>query len=67
MCKEGGGCSFLWSTGQQPWSQEEGGQQGGEKTGEPLKPKSFDVVAKTILETEHLCRGCHILGNMGVH
>lgn len=32
MCKEGDGCSFLWSTGQQPWDQEEGGQQGGGKT-----------------------------------
>uniref|UniRef100_A0A8D2QHJ4 Polyprenol dehydrogenase n=1 Tax=Zonotrichia albicollis TaxID=44394 RepID=A0A8D2QHJ4_ZONAL len=51
MCKEGGGCSFLWSTGQQPWGQEEEGQQGGGKHGDPLKPQSSDVLAKTILET----------------
>lgn len=31
-CKEGGGCSFPWSTGEQPSSHEVGGQRGAGKT-----------------------------------
>lgn len=37
-----------------------GGRAAGRgENSEPLKPQPFDVVAKTILETEHLCSGCH--------